>query len=531
MKLRPYQDGALAALYHYLEHKNGNPLVVIPTGGGKSLVIGEFIRSAVTGWPDTRIIVLTHVRELIRQNFLEMMELWPEAPAGIYSAGLGKKQLHHKITFAGIQSIGKKAFAVQHVDLVLVDEAHLIPEDADTLYRQFLADLQSINPHLRVIGFTATPFRMKTGSLHGGEKSIFDDICFEANIRELIADGYLTELVSKPGHAQIDTSGVAVRGGEFVAGQLEAAADDPDTIRAVCEEIVAHGQERAGWLVFGCGKQHCEHLAEELRSRGVTCGTIFADTPTGERDRTTAAFNRKEIRALSSMGVLTTGFNAKHVDLIAAVRPTRSLGLWIQIVGRGTRLYPGKDDCLVLDFGGNIERHGPIDAPKIKEKKKKKDGVGDAPKKACPNCEMECTASSLECAECGHVFPEPETKINATASDLALFSMPAKPLELVGVNQMSFRKHQKAGKPDSLCVTYHCGLLQFREWVCFSHEGLPRRKAVEWWQRMTGSGHVPPNTEAAMSALNIVRQPSQIAVRKSGQWQEICGYQFESKAV
>ena len=156
LKLRPYQGAAVTATYLYIETSKGNPLIVIPTAGGKSLVMGAFIEGVLKTWPDQRILIVTHVQELIAQNHAEMVGLWPEAPAGIYSAGLGRREAQTRILFAGIQSIHRRAADIGHCDLVLIDEAHLIPGKSNSMYRRFLDDLKAINPRLKVIGFTAT---------------------------------------------------------------------------------------------------------------------------------------------------------------------------------------------------------------------------------------------------------------------------------------------------------------------------------------------------------------------------------------
>ena len=178
LTLRPYQQAAIASIYNYFEKESGNPLVVIPTAGGKSLVMAAFIEGVLKAWPDQRVLVVTHVRELIAQNHAEMLGLWPEAPAGIYSAGLGRRDARARILFAGIQSIHRRAYDVQQCDLVLIDEAHLIPGASDTMYRRFIDTLARLNPQLKVIGFTATPYRLDSGMLHEGKGALFTDIAY-----------------------------------------------------------------------------------------------------------------------------------------------------------------------------------------------------------------------------------------------------------------------------------------------------------------------------------------------------------------
>lgn len=527
LELRPYQRAAVDAISTYFSENQGNPLVVIPTAGGKSLVIAEFIREAIEQWPDTRILILTHVRELIAQNFQELISYWPSAPAGIYSAGLGKRDIRAQVLFAGIQSIHSKAYNLQKVDLVLVDEAHLIPRSSNTTYRKFLDDLRQINPYIKIVGFTATPFRLDSGRLHIGDDAIFSDVAYEANVKDLIDDGYLCPPVTIPAKAQIDTSNIGTRAGEFIAGQLEAAADDPETVRAVVDEICQHGQGRKGWIVFGCGVGHCTDLRNAIRARGYSAEAIFGDTPNGERDAIIANFKRQNTRCLVSMGVLTTGFNAKHVDLIAVARPTKSTGLWIQIVGRGTRLYPGKENCLVLDFGGNIARHGPIDAPLIKDKKKGSAEPEDMPQKVCPQCETKNHISARQCVGCGFEFPDVVHKISTVASQLDILSGVVR-TEWLDVSEVFYHRHKKDGKPPSVCVTYSCGLAQHREWLCPEHTGFPKAKFVQWWnKRLPGAIDVPATVDHVLSVKHMIPKPTQIAVRPAGKFSEIVGVRFE----
>ena len=216
LTLRPYQQAAITAIYNYYEEKQGNCCVVLPTAAGKSLVAAAFIEGVLKAWPDQRILIVTHVRELIAQNHAEMIGLWPEAPAGIYSAGLGKREARAQILFAGIQSIHRRAQEVGHTDLVMIDEAHLIPGNSSTMYRRFLDALTRINPALKVIGLTATPFRLDSGMLHEGKDALFTDIAYEAPVRGLIDAGYLSPLVSKQPTTCLDVSKVGTRAGDFI---------------------------------------------------------------------------------------------------------------------------------------------------------------------------------------------------------------------------------------------------------------------------------------------------------------------------
>ena len=521
LSLRPYQQAAVSAIYQYFAQKDGHPLVVIPTAGGKSIVLASFIQGVLQHWPDQRILVVTHVRELIAQNHAEMMGLWPDAPAGIYSAGLGRRDIGARVLFAGIQSIHRRAYDVQQCDLVLIDEAHLIPRASDTMYRRFLDTLSRINPQLKVIGFTATPYRLDSGLLHEGDGRLFTDIAYEVSIRDLIDYGYLCPLISKATDLTLDVDGVGSRGGEFIPGQLQAAVDREAITKAAIDEILAQGEGRRSWLAFCSGVEHATHVAEALRERGLSCATIFGDTPSAERDRIVAAFKRGEIRALASMGVLTTGFNAPAVDLIAMLRPTKSAGLYVQMAGRGTRLAPGKDNCLVLDFAGNVARHGPIDAVTAR---KPVEGEGPAPTKICPDCDSILAAAVRQCPDCGHQFPPPEVKVAAQATTLAILSNVR--AQWVDVDEVAYSRHDKPGKPPSMRVDYSCGLVRHSEWICFEHAGYARQKAVDWWQRRSAMA-VPDTVGQALDAIDTLTRPNAIFVRPSGRFTEIVSHRFE----
>ncbi|WP_420905628.1 helicase-related protein [Candidatus Magnetaquiglobus chichijimensis] len=324
----------------------------------------------------------------------------------------------------------------------------------------------------------------------------------------------------------MDVSGVGTRGGEFIPGQLEAAVDKDPFTRAAVTEIVAHGQDRRSWLLFCSGVAHARHVQEAVQAHGISCATIFGDTPKAERDEIVAAFKRGEIRALASMGVLTTGFNAPAVDLIAMLRPTKSTGLYVQIAGRGMRLAPGKSDCLVLDFAGNVQRHGPIDKVKPRQPGT---GDGEAPVKPCPDCRTINHAAVRHCTQCGHEFPPQESdKLEATATTRTILTNGK--VEWVKVYDIAYQRHQKEGKPISLRVEYLCGFNWHREWVCLEHTGYARQKAVSWWLRRAPEGlRVPDSVAEAIPLLDLLSIPTEIAIRRGDRFVEVVGARFDAE--
>jgi DNA repair protein RadD len=285
--------------------------------------------------------------------------------------------------------------------------------------------------------------------------------------------------------------------------------------------VVALGADRRSWLLFCAGVEHATHVAEALRRRAVRAATIFGDTPRVERDRIIAVFKRGEIRALASMGVLTTGFNAPAVDLIAMLRPTKSTGLYVQMVGRGTRLAPDKTDCLVLDFAGNVARHGPVDAV---NPTRPGSGKGEAPVKTCPECKSLLATAVRLCPDCGHAFAPPTPAVKTSASTLAILSTGAP--QWVAVDRVTYHRHEKRGGRPSLRVDYQCGLVRHREWVCLEHDRYPRRKAVAWWQRRAPGTPIPRTVAEALRQTDRLAVPAEIAVRPKGCFTEIVQAKF-----
>ena len=529
IELRNYQHEAVLAIYDYFgQGGRGNPLVVMPTGSGKSIVIAEFVRGVLSRWPSQRIVIATHRRELISQNHEKLMLLWPGAPAGIYSAGLKRREAEDRISFVGIQSVYNKAGQLGRIDLLLIDEAHLIPKSGTGMYRQFIEDARGFNPALKVIGFTATPFRLKSGYLHQGEDRLFTDVCYDTDIVRLIDAGYLSPLIPKEMAAQIDVSGVGTRNGEFIPGELQEAADKAELTERALNEVFHHGADRKSWLFFCTGVAHADHVAEALRDRGVGAAVVTGSTPSAERDDILRAYKAGELRAVTNCDVLTVGFDAPQTDLLVMLRPTQSPGLYVQIMGRGMRIAPRKQNCLVLDFAGNVMRHGPINAVEVKERR----GTGRAPVKKCPACSTLVHTAVRVCPDCGYEWPEVEMiRHEASASTLEIIARtkPDKPRR-VEVAAMIPRTHTKPGSPVMLRVDFttvsNSGV--YTAWVLLEHGGYPAQKAAAWWRRMVGRPVPAPATvREAIARADELRMPSHIWVKKNGKFWEITDYEFE----
>lgn len=529
LTLRPYQREAVDCVYRHLRERDDNPCVVIPTGGGKTPIIATICRDAVRQW-NGRVIVLAHVKELLQQSVDKLAAVCPDVEVGLYSAGLGKREKQQPVTVAGIQSVYQRACDFDPFDLAIIDEAHLIPADGEGMYRQFLADALQVNPRLRFIGLTATPFRMSSGDICTPD-GMLNAICYEIGVKELIVNGFLSPLVSKAGQARVDCSQLHVRGGEFVQGEIESLMDVDETVNSACREIVEQTQNRQACLIFAAGVDHGLHVCNVLESAfGQSAGFVMGDTPPVERSRTINAFLDGNLKYLVNVNVLTTGFDAPHVDCVALLRPTMSPGLYYQMVGRGFRLFPGDDkrppksDCLILDFGGNVLRHGPVDQLEVTSRRKKQ-GEGDAAAKECPECQAVIACGYARCPQCGFEFTEDKPRHEPTASDAGILSGVVKTVQL-DVQDIYYSVHAKRGFPDAprtMRVDYVIGVGEAKsEWICFEHDGFARQKACLWWSKRSPDP-IPTTSEQAVAAAKngALAATSAITVRS------VSGEKFE----
>lgn len=542
MKLRHYQQDAVDAVYRYLRDHDDNPCVVIPTAGGKTPILATIVRDTVKKW-NGRILILSHVKELLSQAAEKIRIIYPECDIGIYSAGLKSWEYDHKCVVAGIQSVYRKAETLGKFDLIVVDEAHLIPVDGEGMYRRFLTDMKIINPIVRVIGLTATPYRMTSGPICAPD-NILNAVCFEVGVKELLQQKYICPLKSKETRHVVDTSGLHIRGGDFIDAEAEKLMDRKDLVEQACEEIASYAQDRKSVLVFCCGIKHAENVLAELRKHDRSAEAVFGDSLPEFRAETLEKFKAGKIKYLVNVGVLTTGFDAPNIDCVALLRPTASPGLYYQMVGRGFRLHPDKENCLILDFGGNIVRHGPVDCIQMKPKR---GGDRDEPRgKTCPQCREVVSVDVLLCPCCGYSFVQPrendETEgrkslHNASPSRASILSGEITDTEYE-VSEVRYRVHQKrdAGPdaPKTMRIEYKINMLQsFSEWLCPEHGGYVRRKFIKWWNQHAPGCDLPRDAQDAvwLATEGALEWPTHITVRTvSGEkYPKIIGYRYPEK--
>lgn len=385
--LRPYQHEAVRRVVAHFRAGDEPAVVVLPTGSGKSLVIAELARLA-----RGRVLVLAHVRELVEQNHAKYLAYGLEAD--IFSAGLGRKESARQVVFGSVQSVVRnlECFDDSQFTLLVIDECHRVSPDKDASYRRVIDSLRRANPRLKVLGLTATPYRLGQGFIYhrhhhgmvrGEADCFFRDCVFEQPLRLMVRQGYLA--APQRVDAAIERYDFAslrpAASGLFREEELNRVVAGNRATPGIVAEIVGRARKRQGVMLFAATVAHAEEILGYLPP--AEAALITGETKSRERERIIAAFKARRLKYLVNVAVLTTGFDAPHVDLIAILRPTESVSLYQQIVGRGLRLAPGKSDCLILDYAGN-----PWDLY--------------APEVGSPRPASDTEPVQVECPACGH---------------------------------------------------------------------------------------------------------------------------------
>jgi DNA repair protein RadD len=439
--------------------------------------------------------------------------VWANAPLGIYSAGLKRRDVVAPIIYGGIQSMIKIAEAFGHRDIIFVDECHLISQDEDSQYLRFFAIMKMLNPDVKIIGLTATKYRMGQGLLT--DDGVFTDIIYDMTTldgyNKLLNEGYLSPLIAPSRlSVSLDVSNVGMQKGEFIQGQLEHEVNQDKITWKLLQEAAYFGQSRCSWLIFASGIKHSDRIAEMLNQLGIECASVHSKQASAYNDSALKAHKELKLRAIVSYSKLTTGLDHPAVDLLIDGRPTMSVPLHVQKYGRGGRISPatGKQNCLVLDYARNTARLGPVNDPVIP--RKKGDKQGEIPIKICAACGVYNHISARECSSCNEPF-EFKVKIVEKASTEALLKQYEAPIiETFDVNHMLYNQKQKAGKAPYIIVTYFSGMNSFKEFV-FPENNKFKKPFTDWW-KMRSPDEVPTTVAEAISKTSQLRQPKRIRV-------------------
>lgn len=538
MILREYQSRTVTSLFDWwTKHQEVTdiPLLVLPTAAGKSVICAEVVRQMWEQWPlfHPRTVVLVPSKELAEQNAEKLQALLPpEIKVGFVSASLNKKQHSADVIVATIGSIAKSAHKLGDIKIVIIDEAHLVDTKAQGMYRTFLSKLSELCEY-RTVGMTATPFRGNGVWLTDGDDPLFTGFASRVTMRELLDGGFIAPLVPPELKVatKIDASKVGIANGDYKIGELSLEVEK--YLDKVALEATRIASDRKKWIAFTPSVVNADSLCNRLNSLGVMTAVVCGETPKNIREDLIRDFRNGEIHCLVTVLALSTGFDVPDVDCIIWCRPTQSPVLYVQGMGRGTRIADGKTDCLVLDFTDTVARLGPVDT--ISGRTKRLTSNQEAPFSICPDCGERNAAAALTCVACGATIREEEVKkMDATLSYAELLSNAKHSLVWHDITKVEYHTHKKEGKPDSLRVDYYSGILKTAsEWVCFDHTGYAGQKAVSWWIARSSpntSLSYPTSVEYAINALlfdpNCIKKPSRIATRQNGKYTEVRDYEF-----
>lgn len=509
---RYYQINAEEAVFKYLKkYPKGHPLVALPTGSGKTAVMARIVKRILKDDPSAVIAIISHESQILIQNEKAMSSV---AKVSVYSAGLGRREIG-QITVAGIQSIFRIADEFKSVTHVLIDECHTIPMDEDSMYRKFLS---GIGDHIR-IGLTATPYRLGQGYIVG-EGHMFDkiviDLTFGAKFTKLVKDGFISNLVINNTLNPLDTTSMNSNK-DFIVKNMAKKFDRESITKSAVSEMILKGYDRKKWLIFAIDIDHADNICDMLNERGISAMVVHSEMDFNKQfilDQ----YNIGNIKAIVNVEMLTTGFDQPDIDLIGLLRPTNSPNLHVQMIGRGLRVFPGKRNCMVLDYAGNTHRLGPIN--RIKPYVKKKTGeVGKPITKTCPKCDTITYPMTKICEECGHVFTFKES-LEITSGDAAIIAEAA---NWFNVSSVIYTKHIKKNSPNSIVVQYMCGLRFFKEYVLPEHRGYAQHKSLRW---LSKRGIVYEDIESTIAELSKTNQPIKIKIDTRGKYPDILDYEF-----
>lgn len=537
---RWYQEECVDALSNDIlnqpEGKKIHPIAVIPTGAGKSVILTKVIDRYLTERPHKDVLVVSHVSEILEQNYSRIEDYFGDDFLGLYSAGLDSREIK-KITVAGIQSIYRKWEQFQNVGLIIVDECHMINSSDQGMYRSFLSKIDAV-----CCGLTATPFRTGQGYIYKdyshikGKKirNIFNKLSYDLssyeNYNRLIDEGYLVNIIPAPTDYVMDTTGISVVGGDFATDELSARFDREEITELICDKVIKYaGKKYKKWLIFAIDINHANHVVEVLRRKGVSCESVHSDM---DADKKTVLddFRSGKLTALVNVNMLTTGLDIPAIDMIVHLRASKSPIYYVQSNGRGGRpcKETGKTHCLSLDFAGNIAYHGPINDVNIVEPTSKRVTGNPPPRyKVCDNCGTGNALRAKECIACGDEFEINHNLLGDIDPTSTLIKRNV--LEKwCNVDDVSYTVHSKRGSPSCLRVMYKCGPLNtFSDWVHIEHSGYARARAIKWVKnRWMGSGAYPDNLGDIMKNKDKLKKPGRILVNLDGKYAEIKDYDF-----
>jgi DNA repair protein RadD len=520
IELRPYQKEAIETVLEKLNTKSA-VLLQAATGSGKSLISAGLIQRLVTNYPGTRLAFIAHRQELIAQNYDKLMRYWPGGffHTGQACASIGKVNVDKPVVIGSIQTMSNRNLKV--FDLLIIDEVHHVaPMEDNDQYISMIKAQKELNPNLRILGLTATPFRLGHGYIYGdhcrkGKTNLFTELDYSITMNKLIEAGYLAPWRAKqPGGNRLDLSGLRIERGDYHQGELSDFMSRTVHLQSTLDAWEKYGEGRKNVLVFAVTIRHAERLERVFLEAGHRAAAVHSEMDNQKRRGILAAFEKGELDFLINVGILTEGWDSPRVDQIIMCRPTKSPGLFVQMIGRGSRLCEGKKDVLILDLADNFYRHGDPSSPFVNVRFG--DETGEAPVKICPECSSVIFLGTKICPYCG---TEIKVEIKELAESPALVDVT---FDKFYVSDISLENHTSA-KGNNIIKMYirfvnHKPILIFMGFDPEQKSSFFKIKSNRIWRYLANRRLPRTSAEAVTRQREIVLPKTLTPHQKNGFW-------------
>ena len=551
MILRPYQTTALNALWSALQVES-NVLLEAACSAGKTLLFSKLTQRLLRENPSFRVLILMDRNILVTQTRDRLIEIAPDLQMdiGIVCASVSNHKITHKrITIASRQSLINLLDEFEPVQLIIVDEGHLMAvpqrnaEEPPDQYGKIIQTLQEYNPKTRMLAVTATPFRLNHGYIYGNKNTqgclpYFNEVHHRITVGELERLGFLAPLVGKTvclEGLEKRLEGVLLVGGEYNLGTISDIMSEGIHVKSAVEAWKEYASDREKTIAFCVTISHAEKMAEAFNSEGIPAIAIHSGLDDMTNYVRMESLRNGGHKVFCSVAKLTTGLDVTDIDCILMARPTKSAALYKQKLGRGQRIAPGKTDCLVIDMVGNNSEFG-TDLDKLKIRYKRGlDSSGKAVSKECPQCSVDLHPAIRICPECDFEFPG-MIDMEADKPDMMDTEYGSQPPEWMVVSDMFINVHRsKNSNKDLLRIRLETegGLLSKTTanlWICFPEDGYTGyavEKGRTIWKTMTEEQRPPESASGALERLSEIRQPERILVDNSSKFPEVKEMEFE----
>lgn len=541
LNLRPYQLHALENLWTALQVEL-NILLVSPTGAGKTVIFSKIAQRLIAENPSFRVLILTDREILVSQSRDKLLRIAPELSlsVGIACASVSDtKTLHKPITIASRQSLTKHLGRFEPVNLIIVDEVHLaaVPKEGDTeppdQFSEIIQTLKEYNPKTRLLGVTATPYRLTDGYIYGTKNAkgclpYFSEVHHQITVAELQSQGFLAPLKGKtivPNGLEDRLKAVSLVAGEYNIGSISNIMSEGIHIKSAVEAWKEHAPDRKKTLAFCTTIEHSEKLAAAFRMADIPALAIHSQLDDLESYARMQALKNGDAKVFTSVAKLTTGLDIEDIDAVLMCRPTKSAALYYQCIGRSMRIAEGKTDALILDLVGNNNEFG-TDLDRLKVRyKKATDKDGKPMNKDCPNCESLLHIAVRVCPDCGYEYPRTdfEEADKPEMVDAQYGAQPPVELEVESWFPSLHKSKEKGRKLLRLRLEMEnntSGSL----WMCFPEDGYTGfavEKGKKLWTQLGGKGEYPKSADEAVERTDELLMPLKCLVDLNGKWPEI----------